>query len=322
MLENMRPVQADRLRVAGLPSWAVYWADGERSLGEIARLLRAERGKDTALRDVIAYFKALAETGWVELISPARMVTREQLVADLAALGVTAGMDLMVHSSLSRLGHVIGGAEAVVEALLQAIGPAGTLMAPSFNHGAAAVYNPLATPTINGAIADALWHRPDAIRSIHPTHPVAAIGPKAADWCGDHLEKGIWAQDSPIGRLVHGGGYLLGLGVNNDSCTAYHVAEISMPCGCLDQFGSRQRVVDADGIVQTVNGFAWRDGHCPVSPANLAPALDRLGVQRRGKVGNADCFLVKALDLWQVRREQLKDACPVCEIKPKADHRA
>lgn len=321
-LENMRPEHALRLRTTGLPSWAVYWANGERSLGEITRLLRAERGKDISLRDVNSYFQTLSRVGWVELVPPERMVTREQLVADLAALGVTAGMDLMVHSSLSRLGHVVGGTAAVVEALLQVIGPEGTLMAPSFNHGAAAVYNPLATPTINGAIADAIWRRPDAIRSIHPTHPVAAIGPKAGEWCRDHLEHGIWAQDSPIGCLVHGGGYLLGLGVDNDSCTAYHVAEISMPCGCLDQFGSRQRVVDTDGTVQTVDGFAWRDGHCPVSPANLAPALDRLGVQRRGKVGHADCFLVKAVDLWLVRREQLKDACPVCEIKPKADHKA
>ncbi|MHB9108160.1 MAG: AAC(3) family N-acetyltransferase [Armatimonadota bacterium] len=319
--ENMRPEHAARLQATGLPSWALYWADGERSLGEIARLLRAERSKDVSLRDVAAYFTVLAEMGWVELLTPERMVTREQLVADLAALGVTPGMDVMVHSSLSRLGHVVGGAEAVVEALLQAIGPAGTLMAPSFNHGAAAVYNPLATPTSNGAIADALWRRPDAIRSIHPTHPVAAIGPKASEWCRDHLENGIWAQDSPIGRLIHNGGYLLGLGVDNDSCTAYHVAEVSMPCGCLDPFGSRQRVVGADGTVRTVNGFAWRDGLCPVSPANLAPALDRRGVQRRGKVGHADCFLLKAVDLWQERREQLKDACPVCMIKPKADNK-
>ena len=318
-LENMRPELAERLRATGLPSWALYWADGERGLGEIARLLRAERGKEITLRDVAGYFTVLADMGWVELIPPERMVTREQLVADLAALGVTPGMDVMVHSALSRLGHVVGGAAAVVKALLQAIGPEGTLMAPSFNHGCAAVYNPLTTPTANGAIADALWRRPDAVRSIHPTHPVAAVGPKAEAWCRDHLEHGIWAQDSPIGRLVHNGGYLLGLGVDNDTCTAYHVAEISMPCGCLDQFGSRQRAVDADGIVQTVRGFAWRDGLCPVSPANLAPALDRLGVQRRGRVGHADCFLVKAFDLWQVRREQLKDACPACGIKPKAD---
>jgi len=119
---------------------------------------------------------------------------------------------------------------------------------------------------------------------------------------------------------VHGGGYLLGLGVGNDSCTAYHVAEISMPCGCLDQFGSRRRIVDNDGTVRTVNGLAWRAGLCPVSPRHLGPSLDSQGCQRHGKVGQADCFLVKAIDLWRVRREQLKDACPACAIRPVADH--
>ena len=61
-------------------------------------------------------------------------------------------MDLMVHSSLSALGAVRGGAEAVVDALLEAVGRSGTLLMPSFNHRAAEVYNPQATPTTNGAI--------------------------------------------------------------------------------------------------------------------------------------------------------------------------
>jgi aminoglycoside N3'-acetyltransferase len=318
-LENIRPELAERLRDAGLPPWALYWADGERDFVEIAALLSAEHGKDISPDTVAGYFGALADMGWVELMAPEEMIAGQQLEADLRALGVCPGMDVMVHSSLSSLGHVVGGAGAVVDALLAVLGPDGTLMMPSFNHGAAAVYNPLTTPTSNGAIADALWRRPEAIRSVHPTHPVAAIGPRADDWCRGHLEAGTWAPDSPIGRLVHSDGYLLGLGVGNNACTAYHVAEISMPCGCLDQFGSRRRIVDADGTVRTVNGMAWRSGICPVSPRDLAPELDRRGLQRHGKVGRADCFLVKAIDLWHVRRAQLKDACPNCTIKPVAD---
>lgn len=145
-------------------------------------------------------------------------------------------------------------------------------------------------------------------------------GPKADVWCRDHLAVGIWSPDSPIGHFVHGGGYLLGLGVNHDTCTAYHVADISLPCGCLDQFGSCRRIVNDDGTIQIVNGLAWRAGECPVSPGHLAPALDSQGCQQRGKVGAADCFLVKAVDLWHVRRTQLKGACPDCSITPHADH--
>lgn len=317
--ENMRPEAATRLHATGLPAWALYRADGERSPDTIAELLSAGLGCEVAPVDVAGYFQTLAELGFVELAPRGEPVTRERLVADLRALGVQPGMDLMVHSALSRLGQVAGGAETVVDALLEAIGPEGTLMLPSFNHALARVYNPLATPGINGAIPEALRGRPEAVRSRHPSHPVIAIGPKSEALCRGHLEAGVWGQDSPIGRLIHGGGWLLGLGVGNEACTAYHVAEISMPCGCIDQFGSRRRVVEADGTVRAVAGLAWRDNPCPVPPEAMGPELDRQGCQRHGTVGAADCFLVKALDLWRVRREQLRDACPNCAVKPEAD---
>ena len=61
---------------------------------------------------------------------------------------------------------------------------------PSFNHRAQ-VYNPMTTPTTNGAIPDALWRLPQAERSVHPTHAVAAIGPRAAHYCSEHLDVGF-----------------------------------------------------------------------------------------------------------------------------------
>ncbi len=50
---------------------------------------------------------------------------------DLAGLGVRPGMTLMVHSSLSRLGSVAGGAQAVVEALVESVASTATLMMPT-----------------------------------------------------------------------------------------------------------------------------------------------------------------------------------------------
>ena len=43
-----------------------------------------------------------------------RPVTRQSIVADLRELGVKPGMTLLVHSSLSSLGWVCGGAQAVL----------------------------------------------------------------------------------------------------------------------------------------------------------------------------------------------------------------
>jgi hypothetical protein len=89
-----------------------------------------------------------------------------------------------------------------------------------------------------------------------------------------------------------------------------------MPCGCIDPFGNIDRVVTSDGTVAEVKGLAFRAGVCPVSPAELDTALNNLGLQRLGKVGKADAALVKASDLWEIRRQHLKDACPNCTIQP------
>ena len=313
---NLTPEMARRIGGHGLAAWALFWADGKRNLAQIAELLSGEYGREVAVEKVAAFFEGHAELGYAELIEPGDMVGKSAQVADLVKLGVEKGMDLMVHSSLSNIGHVSGGAETVVEALLAAVGRSGTVMFPSFNHGSARVYNPNTSPTTNGAIPNAAWRRPDAVRSMHPTHALAAIGPRAEEFCAGHLENGIWAQDSPIGRIIHGGGYILSLGVTHDSSTAYHVAEESVPSFCNDPFGNVDKVVMPNGRVEEVKGLAWRSGMCPVPPSKLDETLDRRKLQRRGKVGAADCALVKALDLWKVRREHLKKVCPTCKIKP------
>ncbi|MFO7898373.1 MAG: AAC(3) family N-acetyltransferase, partial [Planctomycetota bacterium] len=319
--ENAPGPVAGRIAETGLPRWALYWSDGVRDLAEIAGLIACERGEDVTVEQVAAYFEAHDELGYVDLVRPSDVVTQTGLVRDLKALGVRKGMDLMVHSSLSSIGHVRGGAGTVVEALLAAIGRTGTLVMPSFNHHEAFVYNPMTTPTKNGAIPDAMWRRPDAVRSIQPSHPVAAIGPKAEELCAGHLEAGIWAADSPIGKVIQQGGAILSIGVRQTSSTAYHVAEISMGGGCLDQFARPERYVDRDGTVREVRGLAWRDGGCPISPRKLDAALDEAGLRRHGKVGHADATLVQAFDVWQMRRQHLKHACPTCDIEPRTTFR-
>jgi aminoglycoside 3-N-acetyltransferase len=318
-LENTPAPLADRIRASKVNPWALFWADGARDLARVADAVSCERSEDVDLQQVMAFFEAHADLRYAELVGPGDMVTRARLVRDLKALGLERGMDVVAHSSLSRIGHVVGGPDAVIDAILSAIGKEGTLMLPSFNHGRAKVFNPLATPTTNGAIPDAAWRRPDAVRSLHPTHPVVAIGPRAEEFCGGHLEAGIWAADSPLGKLIHGGGYILSIGVSQVYSTAYHVAEVSIPCPCIDQFGGTGYVVERDGTVRAVKGLAWRSSPCPVPVSKLDEALDERGLQRRGKVGHAESRLVKAIDLWKMRREHLGDTCSACTVRPGPD---
>jgi aminoglycoside 3-N-acetyltransferase len=64
-----------------------------------------------------------------EAMKDIRPVTRSDLARDLRGLGVRPGGVLMVHTRMSAIGWVVGGAQTVVTALLDVLGPAGTLMA-------------------------------------------------------------------------------------------------------------------------------------------------------------------------------------------------
>jgi len=56
------------------------------------------------------------------------LVTRAALRRDLVAIGVEPGMTLVVHSSLSSIGRVSGGAPRVVSVLIETLGPRGTIV--------------------------------------------------------------------------------------------------------------------------------------------------------------------------------------------------
>ena len=314
-LENTPTPIADRIRKSGLASWALFWANGQRNLSDIAHCLSVEHGKNIEIENVITFFEAHEQLNYVRLTDPENLITKMQLRHDLKALGLTPSMNVMVHSSLSAIGHVQDGPNTLIDAILSLIGKRGTLVMPSFNHRGAHIYNPLTTPTTNGAIPDAFWRRPGVIRSQHPTHALAAFGPKAETICANHINTGVWTAESPISRFIHSGGYILSLGVDHNSSTAYHAAELSVPCSCIDPFGHTDRIVMPDGSVQNVSGLAFRNGSCPVDPGKLNHALKNR--QNHGKVGNANSTLVKALDLWHARRRHLKNVCPTCPIKPR-----
>ena len=53
--------------------------------------------------------------------------TQEQICEALRALGLPSGAIVFVHSSMSSIGYVEGGAGTLVDAFLQVLGPAGTL---------------------------------------------------------------------------------------------------------------------------------------------------------------------------------------------------
>ncbi len=233
------------------------------------------------------------------------------MTRDLEALGLRAGDVVLVHSSLSSLGWVCGGAVAVVEALLAVVEAGGTLVVPTqtgdltdpadWQHppvpeswwetirSTMPAYRPELTPSrAMGTIAELVRTWPGALRSNHPHVSFAALGPAAADITADHdLPNGL-GDSSPLGRLYRADAQVLLLGVGYDRCTSLHLAE--------HRSGVREHVRQSGPVL--VDGrrqwASWDDIDLDETdfPA-VGAALDRTGNVHLGQVGNAVARLLR-----------------------------
>lgn len=154
-----------------------------------------------------------------------KKVDYDQILFSLKLMEIQPGDILLVHSALSSIGLVEGGADTVIDALLDAIGPEGTLVMSTLT-GWDAPFDPANTPSAVGAISENFRKRPGVLRSLHPVHSVAALGPKAAYIVQGHelCETGC-GPGTPYMKIAELSGKILLLGVDMDRNTMMHTLE-------------------------------------------------------------------------------------------------
>jgi aminoglycoside 3-N-acetyltransferase len=242
-----------------------------------------------------------------------RPLTATNLVPELLAAGLPVGGTVIVHSALSRLGWVAGGAQSVVEALTAALGPDGTLVMPTQSGGLSdpaawqhppvppewwdeiragmPAYDPGATPTRGmGAVPECFRSCAGVLRSAHPTDSFAARGPGADRLLDPHpLPYGV-GEGGPLSRLYEAAGHVLLLGVGHGDNTTLHLAEHRSGRGRETLAGSPVLV---DGQRQWVRypTLDWDDSDFPQAGA----AYD--GPVTAARVGLADTLVLPVVPL-------------------------
>jgi len=194
----------------------------------------------------------------------------------LSEFGLKNGDIVIVHSSLASIGHVEGGADALIDAFLETIGSEGTLVAPVFGN--------------LGIFTHTLKNRPEAVVSDCPLGTVAAIGADAEFICRDHWKADTaHGHDTPYLKIAGLGGYICLLGVDQDRNTTLHSVEALLE---LPYLGNKTAVLKSG----KEKSFKYYPG-----PHRDFIGIDHImrenGKMKIGKIGNAIVRLMKSKDL-------------------------
>ena len=194
-----------------------------------------------------------------------KLVTPNDISAALQEIGVQQGQVIMVHTSLSSLGYVCGGAQSVIEALIKSVGEEGTIMMPTQSwknldplagvywqepeewwpviREYIPAYDKRITPTNTmGAVAEMFRQWPGPLRSDHPARSVAAWGRYAQYLTENHDLSDIFGDSSHIGRLYELDGSVLLIGVGYDKNTSLHLADVRA------EYPGKHMVVESSAI--------------------------------------------------------------------------
>jgi aminoglycoside 3-N-acetyltransferase len=257
-----------------------------------------------------------------EHIATRTPVTRSRLTADLKRLGVAEGT-AMVHASLGSLGWVVGGSQTLVEALLDCLGPAGTLCVQAswedipfghaeWPHDWRAAYEaelPAFDPELSaaapyeGRLAERVRTWPGARRSANPGAGVAAIGAGAAGLVAGHRLDDGFGRETPYARLVESGGQVVLLGAPLRTISLLHHAEAI--ADAPKRWTTIRLPIAGRGWIALREIDVWHGvyPYADVLPPASAPlaviAATALcaGIGRRGTVGAATAYAFPAADL-------------------------
>jgi aminoglycoside 3-N-acetyltransferase len=240
------------------------------------------------------------------------MHTKESLVKQLEQLGIDRKGTLLVHSSLKSMGPVEGGADTVLDVLMDYMKD-GLLVLPTHTWSYVNAENPRfyvdRSPSCVGILPELFRKRPGVVRSLHPTHSVAALGRDSREFTGDdHRFDTPCARGSAWGKLLDRKATIMLIGVDLRRNTFIHGVEewVDVP-GRITDDPQMLYTVLPDGTEILVPsrrhyGLSWSEHFWKVDEV-----LENKGAMYKGQLGDAVVRVCDAAAMTKVLTEMLRD---------------
>lgn len=262
------------------------------------------------------------DSQYIGVIGKENYVTKYDIKRGLEQLGLRNGDVVIVHSSLSSFGFVEGGAETVISALLETVGKEGTVVMPTYSANRRKVrrtgkekqlgvtwkydvlpYDPKQTPCWTGIIAETFRKANDAIRSLNPTHSIAAMGPKAKEI----IDARGGSADEGFKKVLELDGYVLLIGVGLGVCSAMHLAEERVQ---LPEHISRKLQPPLELLEKYGRNMGWPKWDIGFEPypdfARMENPCKEHGIMKIAKIGKSEVKLLRLRELIDLCAEYLK----------------
>ena len=239
------------------------------------------------------------------------MLTLEKLVEGFRELGVEEGDTLLVHSSYKSFGEVEGGPQTVIRALEAALGPDGTLIMPTFNFdfNKGAPWDVRTTPSKMGVLTELVRKDPRAKRVFHPFYSFAILG-KHAEMLGSLRYKSSYERNSVFGKLrdLDGKIMVIGLSYTNSMTFFHHIEQMEgVDYRFLKQFTGEVTDENGNTYTDTFEMLVRDIDKGVITEVNpMGELMEKAGVIRSAKIGEADVKLMKANEVYEFTAREMK----------------
>ena len=205
------------------------------------------------------------------------------------------------------------GGDTVLDACIEYM-QAGLLILPTHTWGEENlpnnIYDPLIEPSCVGILTNLFLQRDGVVRSLHPTHSVAAIGKDAVAYvAGEEHTNTPCPREGCWGKLYDRRAQILFMGSPPKRNTYIHSVEEwnNIPNRLADT--PRQiKIVMPDGqlLDYTLYGHSCPIGDVSENYGKLLPALLATGIARKGQIGDAESYVCDAVGMGDLTTQFLQ----------------